>query len=648
MLQERIQRIYPSVTLPTSYSEEDRGFKRCCERRLVLASISSSESFKNDVNSAWIKLADNLDTYEFQLLDHDGIATTYVPIPAPIPSEPNAYYTTIEWRDVLLSDGIGCYTIKIIANIGGIEVDLVWGEYELKPYSIENALGTARISCKFGLQQQLEGINFADSQVRDDLRFKGQIEKGNPNMQIDSLIYNNRRIETVVNENLQEWILRTDPYTDEILRLFTELYLLSANEIFLSDYNAHTSSYRIRDVEATVEESPEKTKSGDTTRYQSLSCVLSDRVKDVRSMYGGQGVGSGANSPSTPAPFCLASSYTVEYAGGGGVITAGTIPSGQSEAIVIPDCPVTCADATVHNTDNSYTASVPSGGDLELVNEVITITDENDNVLQTISFPVYENQTIELSSFCPAGSDADVTNFLTATAITDGTITTAITNLVSDLKTNYFWNRLYAIYPFVGGTATTHKFNLKDSRDLDEAFRIEFYGSWTHNANGITGDGSTTHVDTNLNGQFNCTVYNECMGVYTRDVINNCLIGAASNPTDQIIQLGGTLYSSLSGGNTNGAVTASNGLYTVNRLNINNCQTYIDGVEVLNFTDPIASYGNQNLNYYLGARNNGGGIDFRSTNNIAFSFIGKGFTALEQVSLYNIIQDFQTTLGRNV
>lgn len=370
MLQERIKRIYPSVTLPTSYSEEDRGFKRCCERRLVLASISSSITFHNDVNSAWIKLADVLDTYEFQLLDHDGNPTIYVPVPAPIPSEPNAYYTTIEWRDVLLSDGVGCYTIKIVANIGGIEVDLVWGEYELKPYTIDNANGTARISCKFGLQQQLEGINFADSQVRDDLRFNGQIEKGNPNMQIDSLIYNNRRIETVVNENLQEWILRTDPYTDEILRLFTELYLLSANEIFLSDYNAHTSTYRIRDIEATVEESPEKTKSGDTTRFQSLSCVLSDRVKDVRSMYGGQGVGSGANSPSTPAPFCLASSYTVEYAGGGGVISAGTIPSGQSEAIVIPDCPVTCADATVTlNTGAFLTVASGSTTDVSLVDQ---------------------------------------------------------------------------------------------------------------------------------------------------------------------------------------------------------------------------------------------------------------------------------------
>ena len=648
MLQERIKRIYPSVTLPTSYSEEDRGFKRCCERRLVLASISSSITFHNDVNSAWIKLADVLDTYEFQLLDHDGNPTIYVPVPAPIPSEPNAYYTTIEWRDVLLSDGVGCYTIKIVANIGGIEVDLVWGEYELKPYTIDNANGTARISCKFGLQQQLEGINFADSQVRDDLRFNGQIEKGNPNMQIDSLIYNNRRIETVVNENLQEWILRTDPYTDEILRLFTELYLLSANEIFLSDYNAHTSTYRIRDIEATVEESPEKTKSGDTTRFQSLSCVLSDRVKDVRSMYGGQGVGSGANSPSTPAPFCLASSYTVEYAGGGGVISAGTIPSGQSEAIVIPDCPVICADATVHNTDNSYTASVPSGGDLELVNEVITITDENDNVLQTISFPVYENQTIELSSFCPAGADANVTNFLTATAITDGTITTAITNLVSDLKTSYLWNRFLAIYPLVGGTASTHKYNLLDPRDLDVSFRTVFNGSWTHSSLGAVGDGSTAYADTNLNSIFNCTVFNEAIGGYVQDNLSGCLIGATSNPTDQILQLGGTLYASLSGGNGSTTLPADKGLYLVNRVDQTNSKAYINGVEVFDFVSGITGFGNKDLNYYFGARNDGGTASFYSTNTFSFVFVSRGFTVLELGTLNTIIQDFQTTLGRNV
>ena len=29
-----------------------------------------------------------------------------------------------------------------------------------------------------------------------------------------------------------------------------------------------------------------------------------------------------------------------------------------------------------------------------------------------------------------------------------------------------------AIYPFVGGTATTHKFNLKDPADINAAFRL--------------------------------------------------------------------------------------------------------------------------------------------------------------------------------
>jgi hypothetical protein len=45
---------------------------------------------------------------------------------------------------------------------------------------------------------------------------------------------------------------------------------------------------------------------------------------------------------------------------------------------------------------------------------------------------------------------------------------------------------MQVIYPFVGGTAYTHKFNLKDPRDLDAAFRIQFFGAVTHNNLGVS------------------------------------------------------------------------------------------------------------------------------------------------------------------
>ncbi len=70
------------------------------------------------------------------------------------------------------------------------------------------------------------------------------------------------------------------------------------------------------------------------------------------------------------------------------------------------------------------------------------------------------------------GTDADAQAFITATAITDLTQQTAINTLVTQLKTYGIWTKMKALYPFVGGTATAHKFNLKDPRDLDAAFRL--------------------------------------------------------------------------------------------------------------------------------------------------------------------------------
>jgi len=94
--------------------------------------------------------------------------------------------------------------------------------------------------------------------------------------------------------------------------------------------------------------------------------------------------------------------------------------------------------------------------------------------------------------------DPDAQAFLTAAAITDPTITSAIDTLVVDLKGYGIWNKMKAIYPFVGGTASSHKFNLKDPRDLDAAFRLVFIGGWTHSVNGVQGNLTNAFADTYL------------------------------------------------------------------------------------------------------------------------------------------------------
>ena len=97
----------------------------------------------------------------------------------------------------------------------------------------------------------------------------------------------------------------------------------------------------------------------------------------------------------------------------------------------------------------------------------------------------------KLISLMPKFSlDVDAQAFITATGITDATQITAVNNLVLGLKGNNIWTKMKAIYPMVGGTATTHKFNLKNPLDTDAAFRLVFSGGWTHSANGALPNGT--------------------------------------------------------------------------------------------------------------------------------------------------------------
>ena len=58
-------------------------------------------------------------------------------------------------------------------------------------------------------------------------------------------------------------------------------------------------------------------------------------------------------------------------------------------------------------------------------------------------------------------TDADAQAFITAAAITDPTQQTAINNLVVGMKADGTWTKMKAIYPFVGGTASTTNTTLK-------------------------------------------------------------------------------------------------------------------------------------------------------------------------------------------
>jgi hypothetical protein len=272
---------FKSVKIPQDFVEPDRGYEDCCCEQLVLA--STGNSWETDKASGWIKLGDSLDTCTFQLFKGSALAS-YQPAPVQFPSDALAFYATIDWIDVLLSDGAGCYTFKASYNISGIQGSITIGNYRLKPYSIANALGTARVRCVFNGVQEADGINFTGSNVVSDIRFSGYIGNRQPNMQIDNIIYGNRELKRVIRENLYSYEIITDPLQECIIKPLTEVYLLSENELYISDYNAFNHTYSYQDTPAIVQESPE-IEYYDFSRKAKLTCKVGDKFNNKRTYY---------------------------------------------------------------------------------------------------------------------------------------------------------------------------------------------------------------------------------------------------------------------------------------------------------------------------------------------------------------------------
>ena len=281
-----------------------------------------------------------------------------------------------------------------------------------------------------------------------------------------------------------------------------------------------------------------------------------------------------------------------------------------------------------------------------------------------------------LNSFSiPAGSsfDPDAQAFITAAGITDPTQQTAIDSLVIGLKADSLWTNMQAIYPFVGGTATTHKYNLKDPRDLNAAYRLSFAGGWTHSVNGALGNGVNNICDTNY------------VGLQTGE------IGAYNNSTNAVSQLflGAEYAANWLGEDypiyytpriksfvySYGAETFfsnsdnTNGEETENSMILNSATNPNIGFWTLSGGSPMKTYSNGVLkniripslpttacpiSIWLGGVNYGFNLaspsDFVYGNaRLAFGFITT--TVLNQTqntNLYTRVQAFQTALSRQV
>jgi hypothetical protein len=249
--------------------------------------------------------------------------------------------------------------------------------------------------------------------------------------------------------------------------------------------------------------------------------------------------------------------------------------------------------------------------------------------------------------------DPDAEAFITAAAITDPTQQSAINQLVVDLKGYSIWSKMKALYPFVGSTASQHKWNLKDPRDLDAAFRLVFSGGGAWTVNGYTPNGTNGYANTFLTPSTTLSATNVHISTYIRTASQGVLMG-----TDNSFRLwiasnfnGTNKYFELNSLNATARTPISNslGLWAGNKTPSDSFsnQLWLNGV--LNDSFSKVYDGLDTLPIVIGGRRTGAStVSNYVSSQIAFSAIGDGLTDTEAANFYTAVQAFQTTLGRNV
>jgi hypothetical protein len=255
--------------------------------------------------------------------------------------------------------------------------------------------------------------------------------------------------------------------------------------------------------------------------------------------------------------------------------------------------------------------------------------------------------------------DPDAQAFITAAGITDNTQKTAINTLVVSMKGFGIWTKMKAIYPFVGGTASTHKWNLKNPLDTNAAFRLVFSGGWTHSSTGALPNGT--------NGYGNTFLATSAIGLNSGHIsfYSRSNLAQASSIEIGALKLGPDSYSDviinftsvgmLGRFNATAYVSALNsdsrGFYIANRTAFNVIKFHKNSTIAINST--ILSQNTSNVSIFIGAANNHnvGTTDFAdyySAKECAFASIGDGLTDAEAANFYTAVQNFNTTLTRNV
>lgn len=256
-------------------------------------------------------------------------------------------------------------------------------------------------------------------------------------------------------------------------------------------------------------------------------------------------------------------------------------------------------------------------------------------------------------------SDTDAIAILNAITSAGVTPTTPMVNaahfFVTASKWAGLWTKFVAVYGLMGGTAASHAINWKTPGTYDIANKAN--AAWTgmtHNANGITGNGSSTYGDTgiipssvlSLNSA-HCSFYRRS-GASTSEYDFGCqdgtsnFLGVARPDGNTSVWL-----NSLSGDALSSTPRPGVGLSTCSRTGASSVSAYKNGTKFLKGTTASLALTTAR-SIYIAARNNIGTPSSFSDANYSFFSIGSGLTDIDAYNLFWIVQATQKILSRDV
>lgn len=226
-----------------------------------------------------------------------------------------------------------------------------------------------------------------------------------------------------------------------------------------------------------------------------------------------------------------------------------------------------------------------------------------------------------------------------------------IDDLFVSLKSNSIYAKIQAFYPFLGTTASQHKWNAKNPIDTNTAFRLTFVGTSIFSNNGYQLNGSSyanTYFIPSVQQSLNSNGFSFVVGTNNTPVGDCVDMGSFISGTQKSYLVArGSANKSIAGFNSVNAESAvtsqAKGIFTGTKQSSTVTDLFVNGVQV----STSAGAGTlPTVNVYIGALNLNGSVYGNSNQRIQFVAFHEGLSDTEVVMLHSILNTFEMLLGR--